>query len=341
MDVVLLSGDSAAAWERFVRSSQRATCAHLVGWRNVVTQTYRHAPFFLMAAVEGEIVGVLPLFLVRSPLFGRFLVTAPYLSYGGLCASHPEAADALVDRARSLRQELGASYLELRNSEPGGHGLAAKTHYCTFTLPLGPDPEVQWARLKQRARTSVRKAQKAGLTVEVGTHLLREIVPVLSRHVQSLGTPFHGEPFYRAILREFPGEAEILMVRAGETFVGGALLLILNGIIFCLYGGALAQYKASSAMSYLYWEIIRHGCLRGCRLVDFGRSRWDSGTFQFKEQWGASPVPLFYEYDLADGVAMPDIDPTNPKFRWAIATWKRLPPSVARWLGPRIIRDIP
>ena len=341
MQVELLSEQNASAWERFVRLAAQATCAHLLGWRNVVVQTYGHVPFFLMAVDGEQVLGVLPLFLIRSHLFGRFLVTAPYLSYGGLCTSDPQAATALLDRARGLRRELGARYVELRNSQPGGPGLAVKAQYCSFSLALNPDPEVQWTWLKQRARTAVRKAKKAGLTAEAGTHLLPGVIPLLTRHVQSLGTPFHGEPFYHAILREFPGEAEILVVRAGETLVGGALLLIVNGIIFCLYGGVLKEYQASSAMSSLYWEIIRYGCLHGCRLVDFGRSRWDSGTFRFKEQWGASPVPLFYEYDLADGVGVPHVDPANPKFRWAIATWKRLPHSVARWLGPYIIRDIP
>lgn len=339
--VELLTDELAPAWERFVRASGRATCAHLLGWRNVVAQTYRHTPLFLMAFAGEEVQGVLPLFLVRSPFFGRFLVTAPYLSYGGLCASTPEAGKALLDRARELRRNLRARYLELRNAEPVGHGLAAKTQYCIFTLPLDPAPEVQWERLKRRARTSVRKAQKSGLTIEVGTHLLPELVPLLTRHVQALGTPFHGEAFYRAILREFPGEAEILLARAGQIVAAGALILSVGGIVYCVYGGALEQYKATAAMSYLYWEIIRYGCLRGCRLVDFGRSRWDSGTFQFKEQWAASSAPLFYEYDLADGVAMPDMDPANPKFRWARATWKRLPGALASRLGPLLIKDIP
>ncbi len=341
MRVELLTDAAAPAWDRFVAAAPQATCAHHLGWRNVVLQTYRHAPFFLMALEGSQLVGVLPLFLVRSPFFGRFLVTAPYLSYGGVCASHPQAAPALVERARALRRDLNARYVELRNSAPAAGGLTAKTQYCTFTLPLDPDPEVQWARLKRRARTSVRKAQKSGLTVEVGTHLLPALVPLLSRQTQLLGTPFHGEPFYRAILREFPEGAEILLVRAGETVAAGALVLTVNRITYCLYGGAVKEYHAASAVSYLYWEIIRESCLRGYRQVDFGRSRWESGTFRFKEQWAASPTPLFYEYDLRPGLAVPDMDPINPRLRPVIYAWKRLPGSVSRRLGPYIIRDIP
>jgi len=38
---------------------------------------------------------------------------------------------------------------------------------------------------------------------------------------------------------------------------------------------------------------------------------------------------------------MPDQSPSNPKFRAAIAMWKRLPVPVATWLGPAIVRSIP
>jgi len=240
-----------------------------------------------------------------------------------------------------LRQRLGARYLEIRNAQRTGLGLTEKTCYCTFLLQLDPDPAVQWKRLEHRARKSVRKALKAGLSVEMGPNLVGEVSAILTRHVQSLGTPFHGEAFYRLILREFRDEAEILLIRLGDTPIAGALVLIVDGTIHCLYGGGLRQYRALSAISYLYWEIIRHGCLRECRLVDFGRSRWDSNTFRFKKQWGGVPTPLFYEYDLAQGVKLPDMDPGNPTFHPAMAVWKRLPVRVANTLGPRLIKYIP
>ena len=65
------------------------------------------------------------------------------------------------------------------------------------------------------------------------------------------------------------------------------------------------------------------------------------GTFKFKEQWGAQPVPLHWEYKLCQGTELPNIGPTNPKFQLAIELWKRLPLSVATRLGPGIVKGIP
>jgi hypothetical protein len=66
----------------------------------------------------------------------------------------------------------------------------------------------------------------------------------------------------------------------------------------------------------------------------------NEGTFHFKKQWGAGPVPLCWEYDVAQGT-LPDQSPKNPKFRLAIQAWQKLPVPVANLLGPRIVRSIP
>jgi hypothetical protein len=80
---------------------------------------------------------------------------------------------------------------------------------------------------------------------------------------------------------------------------------------------------------------------RGCSTFDFGRSTPHEGTYKFKEQWGAQPVPLCWEYALRGEGGLPDSSPANPKFRLAIAMWKKLPLGVANLIGPLIVRAIP
>jgi hypothetical protein len=77
------------------------------------------------------------------------------------------------------------------------------------------------------------------------------------------------------------------------------------------------------------------------RVFDFGRSTPNEGTYKFKEQWGALPEPVCWEYRLLNGSALPDQTPKNPKFRAAIAVWKRLPLVVTNRLGPHLVRSIP
>jgi serine/alanine adding enzyme len=342
MDVVLLSQDHEQAWQQFLEDSPEATLGHTLGWRNVVQRIYRHTPYYLMAMNRSSIKGLLPLFLINSPFFGQFLVTAPYLSYGGLLAENEQATSALTRVARELAVEQKAKYVEIRGRSRVDHGLLVKDKYCTFLLPLSAGPDILWQRFEGgRARKAVRRALKSGLTVERGHHLSTNFAEVLSRHMRDLGTPFHHRQFYQCITEEFPQQSEILMVKHGNRYIAGLLLVSYKDTVYDLYAAGLGEYKSLAPGSLLIWEAIRSACERGFAYFDLGRSRWDSGTFFFKRQWRAHPVPLFYEYHLMSGTDVPDVDPTNARFRWAIALWKRLPVFAAKALGPLIIRDIP
>src|SRR5262245_27825298 len=114
MDVVLLTPDRDKDWQCFVEGCDQASVAHTLGWRNVVVKTYRHVAVYLMARNGQTLVGVLPLFLIRSPFFGRLLVAAPYLSYGGLLADDELARRALIQAALAVATEEKAKYVEIR-----------------------------------------------------------------------------------------------------------------------------------------------------------------------------------------------------------------------------------
>jgi FemAB-related protein (PEP-CTERM system-associated) len=342
MEVVPLTRDSEELWERFLEASPQATLGHLLGWRNVVQQTYHHTPYYLMAVDGHAVKGVLPLVLIRSPLFGRLLVTAPYLSYGGLIELDDSAGEALVEQARQIARENKAKYIELRGLQKVGRGLLLKEKYCTFLLSLEVGPDVLWKRFEGgRVRTAVRKALKSGLIVERGLHLQGVFADIMSRHMRDLGTPFHPLRFYQSIAKEFPHQSEILMARHGDRYVGGIFVISFQDTVYWYCGAGLHEYKSLAPISLLVWDAIRSSCERGFAHFDFGRSRWDSGTSFFKRQWRAQPIPLYYEYHLMSGGNLPDMDPMNPSFSWAITFWKRLPIFAAKALGPLIIRDIP
>jgi len=342
MDVILLTPDAEKAWQRFVDGSPEATLAHHLGWRKVVQKTYHHTPYYLTAMDGESIEGILPLFLIRSPFFGPFLVTAPYLSYGGLLANNEPASRALTEAARELALKQKAKYVEVRGLSRVDHGLLLKDKYCTFRLSLKAGPEILWQRFEGgRARKAVRRAVKSGLVVERGHHLCANFAEVMSRHMRDLGTPFHHRQFYQYITEEFPQQSEILMARHGDRYVAGILLVSCGGTVYDLYAAGLREYKAFAPSSLLIWEAIRSSCERGFAYFDLGRSRWDSNTFFFKRQWRAQPLALYYEYHLTSDRRLPDVDPTNATFSWAIAFWKRLPVIAAKAIGPLIIRDIP
>ena len=90
----------------------------------------------------------------------------------------------------------------------------------------------------------------------------------------------------------------------------------------------------------MYWQVMKRACEAGLEIFDFGRSKRDTGSFAFKRHWGFEPTPLHYEYRLFGAEAVPEINPLNPKYRLAIALWKRLPLPAANLIGPLVARDL-
>src|SRR5262245_20790397 len=115
--VVVSQIDNAAAWDTFVQSHPAGSPFHLTAWQRLVENTFGHEPRHIVARTspDGEVVGVLPMFLVRSRIFGRMLVSTPYAAYGGCLADSEEIMSSLVDYGWNLAKELRVEFLELRN----------------------------------------------------------------------------------------------------------------------------------------------------------------------------------------------------------------------------------
>lgn len=208
-------------------------------------------------------------------------------------------------------------------------------------LPLHADAESQWASLDRKVRNQIRKAEKSGLTVEDGgASLVPEFHTVFARNMRDLGTPVYARRFFDEILHAFPDEARVFVVRHGRRPVAASITLTDRGTTEVPWASSLREMNDKAPNMLLYWAMLRLAIDRGSRRFDFGRSSPGAGTYRFKEQWGARPVPLVWEYAGLSG-ELPDLSPANPKYRLAIAVWQRLPLSITKVVGPHLVRHLP
>ena len=281
-------------------------------WLGVLRSAFQH-DVYALEAVEGErTCGFLPLAFVRSLLFGRFLVSLPYLNTNGVVAEGDAPRRRLIDRAVRLADELRVRYLELRHEQRAEHpalngSLASKAH---MRLPLPSFPGPLWEGLPAKVRNQVRKGEKSGLTVaRGGEELLPEFYSVFSRNMRDLGTPVYGVGLFAAALRQFPGDAELFVVRADRIPVAAALLLHGRGVAEVPSASSLRQYNGTCANMLLYWKLLERAVERGQEVFDFGRSTIDGPTYRFKKQWGARPAPAVWQYYRPGGEAAGGDDP--------------------------------
>ncbi len=292
---------------------------------------------------QGRLVGLLPIVFMRSALFGRFLVSVPYVNWAGVIADRPESVRRLVGRATTLADELRAKFLELRSINPfDDPGLVpGATSKVQMRLALSDQPDVNWKGLKSEVRTQVRKAIKGGLELEWGGEaLLDDFYTVFAHNMRDLGTPVFPSQLFRQLLRGATGAAELGIVRKDGKAIAGCLAMHGLGLTEVPSAAVLRSHRKTAANSLMYWCAIERAIERGQTIFDFGRSTPDSSTFTFKRKWGAEPVPVTWQYHLREGDAQA-MRPDNGKFDLAIALWKWLPLTVSRVLGPMIIRGIP
>ena len=329
-----------ARWDAFVERCPEATFFHRAGWQEILESVFRHRTFYLLAERDGGVVGVLPLAEVKSWIFGHALVSLPFCVYGGVAATEPAAVPVLHAAARALAGELGVDHLELRNRTAREPGWPRQDLYVTFRKEILPDVEANMLAIPRKQRAMVRKGIQRGLRSEIDASADR-LFALYADNVHRHGTPALPKRYFAALQRVFGRDVEVLTVLdPGGAPVSSVLSFYFRDEVLPYYAGDAVAARELAANDFKYWELLRRACERGLRVFDYGRSKRDTGSFDFKKNWGFAPEPLHYEFVLRRGDAIPQHNPSNPRYRGMIAVWQRLPISVANAIGPYIVRNL-
>jgi FemAB-related protein (PEP-CTERM system-associated) len=340
--VVVHNEAPAARWDAYVKRHPHASGYHLAVWLDIIGRAFGHETCALVAESPRGVVGVLPLVIFRSSIFGRFLVSMPFVNYGGILADSPAAERALLDAAIGEARKHGAAHLELRHTRQMFPELGSRCHKVAMTLPLESTVEKAWLQLDRKVRNQVRKAQKSGLRVEIGgAERLSAFYQIFAHNMRDLGTPVYGRRFFEEVLTTLPEHTRIFSVWLDERPVAASLTYSHNSTCEVPWASSVSRFNHLCANTLLYWEMISFAIRQGFRTFDFGRSTPGEGTYHFKKQWGAEAQSLVWEYWLTKEATLPDLSPRNPRFGTAIELWRRLPVPLTVLIGPRIVRNIP
>jgi serine/alanine adding enzyme len=335
-----------ADWDVFVRLRPAASIYLHSGWALLLREVFDHQAYFVEARdSSGALVGILPLVLQRSRIFGHFLTSMPFFNYGGALADDMWVTQSLMEHARALALRLGCHYLEFRDAAPRPGDWRVRTDKASLVLDLPTDISTLSKRLGSKLRSQVKRAERERPSVRCGgSELLNDFYGVFCRNMRDLGTPVYPRRFLAAILERFREECLLVVVdRAGEPAAAG-FLIIANGRAEIPWAACCEDAKPAGFNMRLYWEVLSAVIERGCRQFDFGRSTIDSGTYRFKRQWGAEPVQLYWHRWERDSASEPDsIQPAvqGRVMRYATAVWKRLPLGMANTLGPLVSPSLP
>lgn len=335
----IVDWDDGDAWDAFVAADDGATFCHLWGWREIFGAGFGHVAHFRAAVRDGSIEGVHPLVRVRSRIFGDYLVSMPFLNYGGPLGTL-EARTALAEDARQLAGGFGVDLLELRSRRRIETDLEEVQRKVTVVLPLGDDADHLFKKgLKAKVRSQVRRPMKAGMEVRVGPECVDDFHAVFAEHMRDLGTPVLPKSLFHDLLRVFPDRVVFAGVYADDRPVAGGCGFLFGREFEITWASSLREFNREAPNMLLYWGLMEEMIRRGVADFNFGRCTPGGGTHRFKSQWGGEDEPLpWYQWssDGRDSTPNPD-----GGFGLAVKAWQKLPLPVANTLGPFLARRIP
>lgn len=326
-------------WDDYVKTHKGGSFFHLSGWQTVIEKSFGHPCYFLYALQQDVICGVLPLVEVKSKLFGHALVSTPFCVYGGAIADTDDIVRQLEQQACQLAEQLQVDYLELRYREAQNSPLILKQAHSTFGCEIaeGSDKILAGVKKKQRAviRHSLKNELSCSMSSVTSNNDFTDFYQLLSISYRNLGTPIFTKKYFENLIVSFGDCSDIAVIRDKNNKASSAVMnFYFNKQVLPYYGGGNDSARGLKSADFMYYQVMCNAQEKGKTWFDFGRSKNDSGPYKYKKNWGMEPQPLHYYYHLVNATALPNLSPNNPKYKFFINMWQKLPLKISQFIGP-------
>jgi len=333
------AGD-ASEWNAFAGTQKGFTHFHRYEWRRVIESVFGHECIYLSTHSDGRLTGILPLVRVKSLIFGHYLVSLPFVNYGGPLGDD-DAVRSLTDEAVARSTREAVDLLELRSRVPLPIDLQVSHRKITVLLDLATGSDAMFKSFDAKLRSQVRRPQKEGVTVAFGPDQIEPFFSVFSRHMRDLGTPTLPRRFFQAIAECFPEDAWFACAYLRGQAVAGGCGFQFGSEFELTWASSLREFNREAPNMLLYWSLMERAIEKGLTRFNFGRCSPGSGTHRFKSQWGGRDETLWWYDRSREGSRSSTPSPTDGAYSWGPRIWRRIPTAIATRLGPSIVRFIP
>lgn len=338
----MLEVDDYYGWDRFVMETEGATVFHLTRWMDLIRVNFNHKPCYLYMERDGDVAGILPLVQVRSPFLGSILVSCPYAVYGGIVVRQGEETDRLLEAAQKLAKGAGARYVEFRNLRELECSFPSIDLYHTFISDIPEEEDKCLERIPRKSRASARQGRdKFKLTFFEANDKVDTFYQLFVLNKRNLGSPVFSKKYFKTLMDIFDGKIFIHCVKYEDQIVSAVMSFLHKDMILPYYSGSDKRFERFHTNNFQYWQLMAWACRRGLKKFDFGRSRKDTGAFRFKANMGFDSQQLYYYYYFPKEGQIPNLNPSNPRLDLPKKILQRIPVSLAKIVGPMLVRYIP
>ncbi len=298
--------------------------------------------FFPLAAYEGSTLsGILPLYLSETLRRGRILMSVPYFVAGGIVAVNNDVAQLLLAKAVELLKETGAASLALRQYKIKVQGeLVTDDSYHNRELALTEDLGQIWKSISETNRSKVEEAKKHDTVLEYPSPDLDTFYKLLLHDQHGQGLPCVSRRWVELLLET--GTYHIALLRHQGTLVAATLAKRFKDTVSFPLTCLPRHDEQGELFAYdLYWKLITNLAGEGVHIFHSGRIPQGDVAPPYRLGWGGTKCTYYYQ---SPGVGKSQAQQTNTrgaKRSLFESVWKKTPLSLAKTLGPIIVKQFP
>jgi len=316
-------------------------------WAKIVTDTYGFKDYTVRHNKAS-----LPLFISKSPLFGKKLVSAVFNTYASPIYSTNEELEELLTQAIEIAEREKVQYLQIKAIDKipkdieKKFNLICKPQMMTTIIPL-MDFEEYKSNLSRNFKTNLNKIynkiQNENVIVSISKDVndLKAFYNLLTKLYRNkhLMVPQPYKLFKKMFdLLILNNKGHLFVAKRGDKILG-ALLYNINEKIAT--GSAIAiddSFKAFSVDNLLKIESIKYYCEQGFKFCDFGISSPHQKDLLFqKSRWNGKTYQTATYYYLVKAKEIPEID-FSTAYLWLRRPFKYVPLPLVKELSNIIVK---
>jgi hypothetical protein len=323
-------------WDERVLGGPDHSFFHSAAWARALVATYGFKPAYLVVPEGDRFALMMPLMDVNSRLTGRRGVSLPFTDQCPPSVLREDLFAQAVEAAVGHGEQRGWRYIEWRDAGRFEGTLPASELFHVHDVDLartGPD---LFRSLSDNNRRNIKKAQREGLAISVGTSL--DSLEAFC-HLNLITRKRHGLPpqpraFFRNVHEHIIAREHGLVVSASHQgrVVAASVFFHFGKKAIYKYGASDLAYQHLRPNNLVMWEAMDWYNARGFETLSLGRTEMDNpGLLQFKRTWGGKErLAKYHRYELRKREYAPLRAPASARFE---SLFSRLPTWVLRLVG--------
>ena len=295
----LVNEVSSDQWNHFLQECDQATIYHTPEWKKLLEASFNYEPCYLFVLDENnQLIGLLPLFKVRSRITRNRLCTLPFSHECGYIGDE-NAMGLVYEEVLRLGASKDISYIEIRDRVNMEAPMEVSNTYCKHVIELSDDLDRTWRNLDRSVRANIKKTVKDGVTTEVS----RDMNDIYSYYeldsVSKIrhGVPCHPLTFLKNMHTYMQDKLILVMARYQNKVVSGGVRWIFKDQMVAAYASSDPDYRSLSPQHAVDWASIVYAHEIGCKIIDYGRtSKENRGLIGYKKRYGTIEKEMYYSY---------------------------------------------